>query len=145
GGLAIAALALRNEPDEAGDAARRLLPMTLDSVKFGFSSFAPDGGWVEGPAYWDYATRYAVYLLAALESAGIDDRGLSQTPGLAETGRFFLHLTAPSGLLFNFADGAETTRRSAHRLWLARRFGRPAESGHELARAGSLRAMHAAW
>ncbi|MCK6451719.1 MAG: heparinase II/III-family protein [Alphaproteobacteria bacterium] len=145
GGLAIAALALRAEPGEAGDAARRLLPVALDSVRSGFASFAPDGGWIEGPAYWDYATRYAVYLLAALESAGIGDRGLGAAPGLAETGRFFLHLSGPSGKLFNFADSAETIRRSPHRFWLARRFGRPGEAGHELARSGSWRGLHAAW
>jgi hypothetical protein len=144
GGLAIAALALRDEPGEAGEAARRLLPLTLDSVRSGFGSFAPDGGWVEGPAYWDYATRYAVYLLAALESAGVDDRGLGRTTGLAETGRFFLHMTGPTGLLFNFADSQETTRRSPHRHWLARRYDRPAESGHELRRTGSVRASTAA-
>ena len=25
-------------------------------------------GWAEGPGYWDYATQYNVYMLAALEA-----------------------------------------------------------------------------
>jgi hypothetical protein len=142
GGMAIAALALkRDAPDESA----RMLALSLDSVRIAFASFSPDGGWIEGPSYWDYATRYAVYLLAALESAGADDRGLAATPGFSETGRFFLHATGPTGLAFNFADSGETMRRSAHRFWLARRFGRPAEAGDELARKGAPRGMHALW
>ena len=30
---------------------------------------APDGGYIEGPSYWGYGTRYNVYFLAALETA----------------------------------------------------------------------------
>lgn len=142
GGMGVAALALRKHaPAEADE----LLTLSLRSVRAGFGSFAPDGGWIEGPAYWDYGTRYAVYLLAALESAGIDDHGLARAAGVAETGRFFLHLTAPGGKLYNFADSNETQRRSAHRFWLARRYGRPQDAGHELARDGGVRGMHLAW
>ncbi len=142
GGMGVAALALRPyAPAEANE----LLTLSLRSVRAGFGSFAPDGGWIEGPAYWDYGTRYAVYLLAALESAGVDDSGLANASGVAETGRFFLHLTAPNGKLYNFADSNETQRRSAHRFWLARRYGRPQDAGHELARDGGVRGMHLAW
>ncbi|MBL8706628.1 MAG: heparinase II/III family protein [Rhodospirillales bacterium] len=142
GGMGVTALALRGDaPAESAE----LLSLSLRSVRAGFASFAPDGGWVEGPAYWDYGTRYAAYLLAALESAGVDDGGLAAMTGVAETGRFFLHLTAPGGKLFNFADCNETTRRSAHRFWLARRYTRPQDASHELAREGGARGMHLAW
>jgi len=142
GGLGVAALALRNHaPTESAE----LLALSLRSARAGFASFAPDGGWIEGPAYWDYGTRYAAYLLAALETAGVGDGGLAAMPGVAETGRFFLHLTAPNGKLFNFADSNEAQRRSAHRFWLARRYGRPQDAGHELAREGGARGMHLAW
>lgn len=142
GGMGVAALALRSDaPAESAE----LLTLSLRSVRAGFASFAPDGGWIEGPAYWDYGTRYVAYLLSALETAGIDDAGLANAPGLAETGRFFLHLTAPNGKLFNFADSNETTRRSAHRFWLARRYARPQDAGHELGREGGARGMHLAW
>ncbi len=142
GGMAIAALALRHDAPEQSAG---MLGLSLDSVRIAFASFSPDGGWIEGPSYWDYATRYAVYLLAALESAGIGERGLAASPGFSETGRFFMHATGPSGLAFNFADSGETMRRSAHRFWLARRFNRPAEAGDELARKGTPRGMHALW
>lgn len=142
GGMGVAALALRQDAP-AGSA--ELLTLSLRSARAGFSSFAPDGGWVEGPAYWDYGTRYTAYLLAALETAGVDDGGLATAPGVAETGRFFLHLTAPGGKLFNFADSNETTRRSAHRFWFAHRHNRPQDAGHELAREGGVRGMHLGW
>lgn len=142
GGMAAAALALRHDAPERSTA---MLALSLDSVRIAFASFSPDGGWIEGPSYWDYATRYAVYLLAALESAGVDDRGLASMPGFAETGRFFMHATGPTGLAYNFSDSGETMRRSPHRFWLARRFGHPAEAGDELARKGTPRGMHALW
>ncbi len=142
GGMAVAALALRRDAPEQSAG---MLALSLDSARIAFASFSPDGGWIEGPAYWDYATRYAVYLLAALESAGVDDRGLAASPGFAETGRFYMHATGPTGLAFNFADSGETMRRSAHRFWLARRFNHPAEAGDELARKGTPRGMHALW
>lgn len=142
GGMGVTALALRpHAPAEAAE----LLTLSLRSVRAGFASFAPDGGWIEGPAYWDYGTRYAVYLLAALETAGVDDSGLATAAGVAETGRFFLHLTAPNGKHYNFADSNETQRRSAHRFWFARRYARPQDAGHELARDGGVRGMHLAW
>lgn len=142
GGMGVAALALRRHAPAEADA---LLDLSLRSIRSSLRSFEPDGGWIEGPAYWDYGTRYLSYLLATLETAGVDDRGLAPTPGLAATGRFFLHLTAPNGKLFNFADSSETQRRSAHRLWLGQRFARPQDAGHELARDGSVRGMHLGW
>jgi hypothetical protein len=142
GGMTIAALALSAD---APDQSRRMIDLSLSSARIAFASFAPDGGWIEGPSYWDYATRYAVYLLAALESAGIGDRGLAAQPGFSATGRFFMHATGPTGLVYNYADSPETIRRSAHRFWLSRRFNRPDWAGDELARKGSPRGMHALW
>ena len=58
------------------------------------ASFAPDGGWPEGPGYWDYATQYNVFYLAALETALGTDFGLDKTPGFADTGNFRIQLSS---------------------------------------------------
>jgi hypothetical protein len=92
---------------------------------------ADNGGWYEGPIYWEYATAYNVRMLAALESALGSDFGLSDTRGLAEAGLFPLHLVGPSRLNFNFADAADRTLRGPQLFWLARRFNRPEYAWHE--------------
>ena len=79
GGLAIGALAIA---DEAPQIASEVVAQAVASTPIALASYAPDGGWAEGPGYWIYATRYTVALLAALESALGTDFGLSDSPGL---------------------------------------------------------------
>ncbi|MEM7578156.1 MAG: heparinase II/III family protein, partial [Planctomycetota bacterium] len=68
-----------------------------------------------------------VILIDALESALGTDLGLTHIePGFAETDRFLIHATAPSGMTFNFADAdPEADRRNEPALnWFAWKFGR---------------------
>jgi hypothetical protein len=123
GGMIMGALALaQEEPQRAGT----ILRAALTSVPRAMGSYAPDGGWDEGPAYWVYATNYSVLLIAALESALGDDFGLSQAEGLATAGLFPLYMTGPTGLVFNFADGRDSIRRTPALLWLGGQFNLPA-------------------
>ena len=57
-------------------------------------SFAPDGGWAEGPGYWAYATHYNVFYLAALQSLSPQ---LGEAAALMGAGRwyFFRRVTFP--------------------------------------------------
>jgi hypothetical protein len=121
-GMVLVALAIA---DEERELAAFVLGRALESVKGGVGGFAPDGGWVEGPEYWHYGSRYLVYLLDALETALGTDFGLSRAPGLGETALFRLHFVGPTGLRFNFADAAEREEAAPHLFWLARRFDRP--------------------
>ena len=57
GGIGIAALAIAEEEPEI---AEYILKEAVKSIQRPMGEFAPDGGWVEGPGYWDYATRYNV-------------------------------------------------------------------------------------
>src|SRR6185436_17041871 len=86
----------------------RVVARALELVPAGLPSFAPDGGWGEGPGYWHYASAYVVYLLAGLETAIGSDLGLSDAPGLDVTGEFRLHVDGPRGIFFNYADGDTT-------------------------------------
>ncbi|MFN8722992.1 MAG: heparinase II/III family protein [Rhodospirillales bacterium] len=130
GGLVVAALAVGAEAREAGE----VLERCVAAARAGFSSYGPDGGWDEGPAYWQYATVYAGTLLAALEGCGLSDGGLIDSPGFARTGDYAAHLSAPSGRVFNFGDGGERMARTPHLLWLAARIGDPAAAFAETAR-----------
>jgi hypothetical protein len=123
GGMALGALAIA---DEQPVLARRILTGALASIPLGMKAFAPDGGWVEGVAYWKYTLRYLVPLLAGLESALGNCFGIDEAAGLAETGEYYLHAVGPTGLRFNYSDcspGRETGFSWLH--WMARRYGRP--------------------
>ncbi len=123
GGLSLGALALaERRPDEAA----QILRGALASLPKAMCHLVPDGGWDEGPNYWAYATRYTVPLLAALHTALGEDFGLSDYPGLAETGLFPIYMAGPTDRNFNFSDCPESVPVQPEMLWLARRYNLPA-------------------
>jgi hypothetical protein len=127
GGLMIAALSVL----ESDQRAAQLFSMCRKSVPIGFSAYAPDGGWAEGPGYWHYATQYAIYLLDSLSTSLDTDLGLDASPGFSKTGLFRLHTAGPSGKLFNFADSEERHSGGYWLFWLARRYHQPVDAGIE--------------
>lgn len=81
--------------------------------------YEPDGGYPEGPGYSDYGTEYHVLGLAVAESL---DREAEVPAVLAANNRFMAQLYGPTGLSFNFADGAAGRARIIPaRGWLAAR------------------------
>ncbi|MCW5551348.1 MAG: heparinase II/III family protein [Verrucomicrobiae bacterium] len=122
GGITVGALAVADREPEL---ANWLVSRMRDSVPKALASYAPDGAWREGPGYWGYATRYTVYLLAALESALGTDFSLGASPGLSDAGTHRLHITGPTGLFFNFADCGESANDDPVLFWLARRYNQP--------------------
>jgi len=122
GGIGIGALAIGDEEPKAAEAA---LVNALRSIPKAMASYAPDGGWNEGPGYWHYATRYNVYFLAALESALGTDFGLSGLPGFSGAGRFRIYFSSPTGYTFNYADAGSSAGSAAEMFWLASRFSQP--------------------
>ena len=127
-GVSIGALALA---EEEPDRARRVLDSAFDSIRRGVATYGPDGGWPEGPGYWHYGTRYVVHLLASLESAVDNDRGLSRSRGFDRTGRFRVYFTGPFGKTFNFGDSGDDASTAPEMFWLARRFDQPAYAWQE--------------
>lgn len=98
------------------------------AIQKGFDLYQPDGGWVEGPGYWHYATQYAVYLIDSLETAIGSDLELATSQSFGRTGFFRLHVNGPSGAFFNFADSEVHHSGGYWLLWLARRYRHPVDS-----------------
>ncbi len=142
GGISIGALAVA---DEEPDLARFILGHARTSIVRAMRSYAPDGGWAEGPGYWHYATRYTVYFIAALESALGTDLGLKGLQGFSEAGDFRLHFVGPTGHTFNYADAGSRAGRTPEMFWLARAFDRPLYAWHERTRPGRPDAWHLIW
>ncbi|HEV2350111.1 MAG TPA: heparinase II/III family protein [Terriglobia bacterium] len=143
GGLTAGALAVAE--DEPG-LARELIEKTRASIPIAMRSYAPDGGWAEGPGYWNYATEYNVFFLSAAETALGTDFGLKQSPGFAEAGLFRIQTTGPLGLTFNYADAEPHAGTAPEMFWLAGEFHRPVYAQDERARAmGRPKIFHLLW
>jgi len=145
-GLLIGALAIL-ETDPAY--AEVIVPAAVASLPTAIGSYDPDGVWTEGPAYWNYATSYTAYGLAALESALGSSYGLTAHAGLAKTAWFPLLATGPTGLFVNFADSKQNSQRKPMPVlfWLARTYDLPgvAYLEHELLSKNTALPMHLMW
>jgi hypothetical protein len=129
GGITLGALAVADEEPER---AEYILKQSIASIPRAMQSYAPEGGWAEGPGYWQYATVYNVYYLAGLQSALGTDFGLSATPGFAHAGDFRIYFQGPTGRTFNYADAHEGSGAAPEMFWLARQFKQPVFASDEL-------------
>lgn len=86
------------------DAAIDRLPFAecLDIVERSERFYEPDGGYPEGPGYWNYGTEYHVLGLAIAADLG---RVVAPPRHLLASAAFMAHARGPSGRFFNFADG----------------------------------------
>jgi hypothetical protein len=113
-GIAVAAAAIAGQDEGLADG---LFSRGLGLVHECESFYQPDGMYPEGPGYWQYGTSYHVLLLAACETLGMST---PQPPDLRKAGESIMHLTSPTRLSFNFADGhAGPATPSAAQCWLA--------------------------
>jgi hypothetical protein len=117
-GLLIGALAV-GESDS--DIALYILPKAIENLPYALKSYGPDGVWGEGPGYWDYATDYTAYGIAALQSALGQSFGLTDLPGMNLTGYFPIYSAGPTGYMLNYADAGEKSKLTAPHteMWLA--------------------------
>ncbi|MBN9029606.1 MAG: heparinase II/III family protein [Rhizobiales bacterium] len=114
GGMIVAALALRREAPALCDT---VLDHCRPAMAAGLSAYGTDGGYPEGPSYWEFATRYAALAHAALLEAGLIEQ---VPPALARSWRFSRDMTAPSGEVFDCGDTDARVPRSPVLGWLAR-------------------------
>ncbi len=128
GGITLGALAIA---DDDPDRAEYIVKRSVESIQLAMASYAPEGGWAEGPGYWQYATSYNVYYLAGLQTALGTDFGLSSLPGFEHAGDFRVYFQGPAGT-FNYADAHSPAGTAPEMFWLAHRFSQPVFAGDEL-------------
>jgi hypothetical protein len=142
-GMMIGALAIADENPEL---AQRVFELAWPTFEAATRSFDPDGGLSEGPGYWAYASRYAVLLLAAMETSLGSDQWAERFPGLRVAPEFRIHMTGPTGMVFNFADASEQPEPASQMFWLAQRARNPEYGRHERARFSNWgNALHLLW
>lgn len=116
-GVGLAALALSDEDEAAGEAYR----LARGNLEHFFAALGRSGGWDEGTGYWGYAMRY-VLLLAEAARRLEDDQTLLHSRGMEATGLFPIHFT-PNGQAASFGDLAAVPLLGTFYL-LARHFAR---------------------
>lgn len=142
GGLTVGALAIA---DEVPELAANIVAHARRSIPLAMSTLEPDGGWPEGPGYWNYAMRYTAYYHSALLTALGTDFGLTDSPGYADAGMFRIHCMGPTLQTFNFADGGSAAGNAALMMFLSRRFDRPVYAWHQRTYRGTGEAFELVW
>lgn len=108
GGITAMALAFANvehpEYDFHGCSA-----LLLDCINYNFPyglepSYAPDGGYPEGPGYWSYGTTYSAVVLTALLSATGTTNGMFNNPGFGESFYFICNMSSTAVGSWNYHD-----------------------------------------
>lgn len=122
GGLIAVALTVGNHEPKLVE---QMLDRSINAIPKSMKRYAPDGGYDEGPGYWAFGTVYNVFGIAALETALGNDFRLGDKDGFDDTGSFPIHMTGPTGKLFNFGDGGERGRASPAMFYLANRYKQP--------------------
>lgn len=98
-----------------------LLEYAFRGIEYMIDGYAYDGGYGEGPGYWDYATKYLVYFINTLDNAMGSDYGYYDNfDGFSETAYFMPYMTGTvSG--FNFHDASEIFEECSEIMWFARK------------------------
>ncbi|MAG59160.1 MAG: heparinase [Planctomycetes bacterium] len=101
GGLCLGALAVLE--DERALAAQ-IVARAVKNVPRAMREYEPHGAYPEGPGYWKYGTTYNVLLIDALQSVLGTAFGLAAPKGFLRSADYYLHMTGPTGLFFNYSD-----------------------------------------
>jgi Heparinase II/III-like protein len=132
GGITIGALAIAEPNDAASlDRAREMVGYARSGIAILMQLFSPDGGFDEGPVYWNYATIYNVLYIAALDSALGTDFEAATAPGFDLTPEYRIQSLGPSFQFANFSDASPWGFPSPQMYWFAHRFHRPDYAAYE--------------
>lgn len=122
GGLVLGALAvLEDEPELAA----KILDRAVENLPAAMAGYAPDGAYPEGPGYWVYGTSFNVVLLSALESVFGTDFGLSIAPGFMSSSDYYVQVTGPTGLFYNYSDSSDSQGVMPAMYWFAAKRNKP--------------------
>ncbi len=127
GGLTMGALAIGDDYSTDRSTVEIILHNCWTKVLPVMKHYTTDNGaWYEGATYWDYATRYNIRMLAALETALGSDFGLANIDGVDQVGNFPLYINGALGSSWNFAETSGGSASQGEQMfWLAKRFNKP--------------------
>ena len=92
--------------DDYPEFCSEMIEMSLRGLEYMYPFFAPDGGWGEGPNYWDYANKWYIYYMTALKNLCGTDFGYYNQPGIENTS-FYIAAMHGAWDSFNFHDASQ--------------------------------------
>lgn len=126
GGIVMGALAIADRMEEQKrNACNQVIHRAIKGVPKAMATFAPDGSWGEGPAYWQYTVLYTTFLINTLEASLGSDFGISNSEGFDKCGDDQMALASATGWSYNFADSGSVFISQSMDFWLADRFDKP--------------------
>ena len=102
----------------------KILRHSLRNIAPCFEAYAPDGGYPEGVAAWEKATRALVLFISMLQSACGSDYGFASAPGFSATARFAVFTETSNGA-WNFNNGSARSVNTAVFGWFSRQYQAP--------------------
>ena len=123
GGITCGALAIMEDEPQL---AETIIHRAVNKVQIPMNEYEPHGAYPEGPGYWVYGTTYNVLLFAALDSVLGTDFGLSDKSGFIKSAEYYLHVTGPTGLYFNYPDSGSRGGFIPAVFWFAEKYNNPA-------------------
>lgn len=118
----IMAAAVMSEDTPYEEDIKYLMGKVVSSLELGVRDYAPDGGYAEGPGYWEFGTNYLVRALSSMQSAFGTDYGISKFPGVLQTGYYATYICGPTGT-FNYSDSGSGELDLSSSLWFAKNAG----------------------
>jgi hypothetical protein len=121
GGAGVAALALLGEEPRAP----RWIALMLERVAAMLDAGGRDGGWTEGPTYWEYGFSFAFQFMDGLKRATGGAIDLFKRPYCQQTGAFGLYTRVSDFDAVTFGDGRRSQYDSSVLVKLAAEFDSP--------------------
>ena len=122
GGGIVAVLAIQGEVDAPTWAWDEVLSPLVGGVPPCVGAYHRDSSWEEGPAYWGYASKYNVWMMAGLQSVLNTTHGLADIPGVPMAARFPIYSTGAGaltgqGLMYDWADAHDGQQWAPFAQW----------------------------
>lgn len=126
GGVCVALLAICDEDDIDPELCQTIFDYgfknTYRAVR---DMYLPDGSYVEGFTYWEYATTYFAYYVNSLMSAVGTDFGLSDYEPVVKSAFYLRSMCSGVFISFNFGDAIETCLCSDPYMFIGKNYNRP--------------------
>ena len=116
GGLTVGAMAIA---DARPEDAFYTMQNALRSLEYMMPEFLPDGGWVEGPGYWEYMMEYMAYMVEAMKYPLGTDFNIMSYKGMSQTAYYMYSMYGNAGTN-NYHDAGVSKTLPVQLFWLGK-------------------------
>lgn len=96
-GIMLACIAIADEGEEYREICADVYESAAMAFEYPLKSFAPDGGWREGPMYYLYMIKALQRLLSTLDNTLDTTYGYTKSPGFKHAGWYVIDVCGPNG------------------------------------------------